>query len=137
MALTERTRPHQILIDFPNAESYMIRYREVVEILRGQDVINQSVSEPGVVVPAGEEIPEALSAVFGDVAADMILGSQQAADAHEARLQELADLRTRAEAAEQLAADNARRAEQAEIRLKAVQDAVSGAPAAPAAPAAP
>jgi len=131
MALTERTRPHQILIDFPNADSYMIRYREVVEILRGEDVINQSVSEPGIVVPASERIPEALAAVFGDVAADMILGSQQAADTHEARLQELADLRTRAEAAEQLAADNAKRAEHAETRLKAVQDAVSGAAVVP------
>lgn len=127
MTLTERTRPHQIMVDFPTADSYMIRYREVIEILRGEDVINQSVSEPSVLVPAGEDIQKALAAVFGEVAANIILGSQQAADAHEARLQEISDLRARAESAEQLAADNAKRAEQAETRLKAVQDAVSGA----------
>lgn len=125
MALTERSLPHQIIIDFPTAEGFNVRYRERVEILRDGEVINQSVSEPHPAVPAGEQIPEALAGIFGEIAGPIVQAAHEAAVEHEARLQEVADLRARAEAAEQLAASEKARADSAEARLLAAQQALA------------
>lgn len=126
MALTEQTRVRQIILDFPTADGYMLRYREAVDLMR-DGVFDQElrVSEPMPVIGVGEPLPSALAELFGQEAGKIILGSHETALEHEARLQEVTDMRMRAERAEQIAGEQAQRAEQAEARLKAVQEAVA------------
>lgn len=149
MALTEQTRVRQIILDFPTAAGYTLRYREAIDLYRdGEFAQELRVSEPMPVVEVGEEIPEALAEIFGTEAADIIAGSHAAATEHEARLQEVADQRERAVKAEALAAEQAtkldeleqalataeqqlialqQRAEAAEARVAAAQQALTPA----------
>lgn len=131
MALTEQTRVRQIILDFPTADGYTLRYREAVDLMR-DGVFDQElrISEPMPVVEAAEPIPSALADLFGTVAADIIAGSHHAALEHEERLQELADAHARAGQAELQVQAMTERAERAEAKLKAVQEAVAGTPAA-------
>lgn len=122
MALTEQTRVRQIILDFPTAEGYTLRYRQALDLYRDGNFDQElRVSEPMPVVEVGEAIPAALAEVFGAEAADIIAGAHLAATEHEARLQEVADQRTRADEAERLAAEQTARAEEAEAQLRDAQ----------------
>ncbi|UQY33612.1 hypothetical protein K8U54_18085 [Pseudomonas fulva] len=126
MALTEQTRVRQIILDFPTAIGYTLRYREAVDLMR-DGVFDQElrVSEPMPVVGVGEPLPSALAELFGQEAGKIILGSHEAALEHEARLQLLADETRRADTAEQQIEEQARRADVAEAKLAAVMKALS------------
>lgn len=126
MALTEQTRVRQIILDFPTAEGYTLRYREAVDLMR-DGVFDQElrVSEPMPVIGVGEPLPSALAELFGQEAGKIILGSHKAAIEHEDRLQELADETRRADAAEQQVLEQSRRADAAEAKLAAVMKALS------------
>ena len=118
MALTEERRVRQIILDFPTAAGYTLRYREAVDLMSNGEFYQElRVSEPMPVVDVSEPIPTALAELFGDVAADIVAGSHQAALEHEARLQEVADQRARADNAERLAAEQEQRADEAEQQV--------------------
>lgn len=122
MALTEERRVRQIILDFPTAAGYTLRYREAVDLMSDGELYQElRVSEPMPVVEVGEPIPSALADLFGEVAADIIAGSHQVALEHEVRLQEVADQRTRAEDAERLAEEQTHRATEAERKLAEVE----------------
>lgn len=123
MALTEQRRVRQIILDFPTADGYTLRYREAVDLMSDGEFYQElRVSEPMPVVAVDEPIPSALSDVFGAKAADIIAGSHAAALAHEERLQEVVDQTARADAAEQLAEREKQRADTAEGDLKVAQE---------------
>jgi len=115
MALAKETRLRAILIDFPTLDGYTLRCKEALDLVEDGVILQElSVSEPYVLQQPGTEVPAALATVFGEIAAEVIAGSHQAAVEHEARLQEVADQRARADNAERLATEQAQRADEAE-----------------------
>ncbi|WP_462383410.1 hypothetical protein [Pseudomonas sp. Marseille-QA0892] len=126
MALEERTRPYQTVINHDPVSGVYVTHSDIYEVLKDGVVITQSVSQPKVLDGGDEALGEVLNKLLGDTATEILLQAKASAVELDAALQARAQAELERDETEKRLSNRASQLEQnlqaMELRAKTAEE---------------